>query len=65
MSLKDLPAPSKGFFAVSYNVTVIQPQKEKPSVNQGSRVSGLDVQNGVFSFMMWLWVTWETNKRTP
>lgn len=28
-------------------------------------VSGLDVQNGVFNFMMWLWVPWETHKRTP
>lgn len=26
-------------------------------------VSGLDVQNGVFNFMMWLWVTGETNKK--
>lgn len=26
-------------------------------------VSGLDVQNGVFNFMMWLWVTRETNKK--
>lgn len=26
-------------------------------------VRGLDVQNGVFNFMMWLWVTGETNKK--
>jgi hypothetical protein len=37
VSLKDLTAPGKEFFTVGYNVTVTQPQKEKPSVNQGSR----------------------------
>lgn len=37
VSLRDLTAPGKDSFFISYNVTVIQPQREKPSANHGSR----------------------------
>lgn len=56
VSLWDLGAPSKDSLSVSY-VTVIQPPEGSPGLSRAQEVSRLDVQNGVFNFMMWLWVT--------